>query len=163
MSTFENDNYRWRETYFIMFSSENRPTVTQVQQELGGLCHRFELIGLQADDQGRFESVTLKAPDDFAALDICFLEGEEVLEQRLAIAKEVEHNCGPDERHQVEMLQQCDARLDVLHFQDVAAGHIPGEDDSEEMHDPGALLIVLEALVELTSGVAVDPQSGSIC
>ena len=36
------------------------------------------------------------------------------------------------------------------------------EDEADEMLDPSALLIVLDALVELTGGVGVDPQSGTL-
>ena len=48
--------------------------------------------------------------------------------------------------------------LVLIHFAEVA----DGADDSDEMLDPSALLLVLEALVQLTGGVGVDPQSGSL-
>jgi hypothetical protein len=63
----------------------------------------------------------------------------------------------------LKKLQKFDARFDVLHFQDVAAGDSSGDDDEmEEMFDPSALLLVLDALVDLTAGIAVDPQSGTM-
>ena len=65
-----------------------------------------------------------------------------------------------DEEAQLKRVQACDARIDVLHFeQRIAAGE---PDEQEEMFDPSALLIVLETLVDLCDGVAVDPQSGTI-
>jgi len=47
----------------------------------------------------------------------------------------------------------------VLHFERVA--EMP-EEEEDEMLDPSALLIGLEALAKLTDGLAVDPQSGTI-
>src|SRR5438045_9194744 len=32
MSTFENDRYRWRETYFLLFDSTKRPAMEQVRK-----------------------------------------------------------------------------------------------------------------------------------
>ena len=30
MSLFENDEYRWRETYFVLFHEENRPSADAI-------------------------------------------------------------------------------------------------------------------------------------
>jgi hypothetical protein len=65
-----------------------------------------------------------------------------------------------EERAKLARLRSFDARFDLLHFEQVTGGR--GADDLDEMLDPSALLIVLEALVELTGGVGVDPQSGSL-
>jgi hypothetical protein len=167
MSTFENPAYRWRETYFVMFDGRKRPTVSQLEAVLAELNDRFELQNLQADDEGRFESVTLVSPDDFAALDICFLQGDEVAEQAAQFAKEMKGS-GADPA-ELKRLAAATARLDVLHFQDVASGITSGmaggdaeEDELDEMFDPSALLVVLDGLVELTGGVAIDPQTGTL-
>jgi hypothetical protein len=169
MSTFENQGYRWRETYFVLFDINNRPTVSQVEAALAVLNDRFELQNLQADDEGRFESVTLMSPDDFAALDICFLQGDEVDEQVAQLNKDMRKS--GEDKSQLKKLAAANARLDVLHFQDVLSGMAGGaitkdgegdEDELDEMFDPSALLIVLDALVELTEGVAVDPQTGTL-
>ena len=64
------------------------------------------------------------------------------------------------ERAKVERLAQCEARFDLLHFEHV--GEQESDEDPDEMLDPSALLIVLDALVELTSGVGVDPASGTL-
>ena len=37
MSLFENDEYRWRETFFVLFKEEKRPTVEAVLESLGTL------------------------------------------------------------------------------------------------------------------------------
>ena len=31
MSMFDNDNYQWRETFFVFFGAENRPAAAQVE------------------------------------------------------------------------------------------------------------------------------------
>jgi hypothetical protein len=163
VSTFENPAYRWRETYFVLLDANDRPTVSQVEAALALLNDRFELQNLQADDEGRFEAVTLVSPDDFAALDICFLQGDEVDEQVAQLAKEMKQN-GSD-KTEVKKIAAATARLDVLHFQDVASGiesaSSTDDENLEEMFDPSALLVVLEALVDLTGGIAVDPQTGT--
>ena len=43
MSLFENDEYRWRETYFVMLKSESHPTGEAVQSVLKRLNRRYEL------------------------------------------------------------------------------------------------------------------------
>lgn len=161
MSMFENNQYRWRETYFVLFHSSKRPTLERLQQTLGGLNNRFTLTNLSADDAGRAESLTVLSPDDFAALDICYLEGEEVLEQGASLADEMETpTCRPEERDKLKRIRQCDSRFDVLHFEQVV--DFGDEDEGEEMLDPTALLVVLDALVQLTDGIAVDPQAGTM-
>ena len=62
----------------------------------------------------------------------------------------------------LEKLRKFDGRFDVLHFEQVGE---PGEDDDEEsdnMLDPSALLLVLDVLAELTGGIAIDPQTGTM-
>ncbi len=166
MSMFENSQYRWRETYFVLFESGNRPTLTAVEQALSELNENYEVTNLSADEQGRFDSLTLLSPEDFAALDICFTSGIEVLEQGAALAEEVgPAACQPGEKDPAErdatrQLKQCDARFDVLHFEQIPAMPEDGEDD--EILDPSALLLVLTALARITGGIAVDPQAGAV-
>lgn len=161
MSTFEQENYRWRETYFVLFDATNRPQIGEVEQALRGLSSHFDLANLEADELGRFESVTLLAPDDFAALDISYLEGDEVLEHIAQLAEELIHTAeSPEEKEKLSRLPMLTARFDVMHFQQVASEG--DEDEADEMFDPSALIVVLEALSQLTGGVGVDPQSGSL-
>ena len=44
-----------------------------------------------------------------------------------------------------------------MHFEQVIDG-----DEGDEMFDPSALLLVIEALTELTGGIGIDPQSGTL-
>ena len=161
MSMFENDQYRWRETYFVLFDSANVPPMKQVEQSLASLGGRYTLANLRADAAGRLESLTVLAPDDFAALDICYVEGDEVKEQVDALADELKGlEMRTEDRAKIERIRKCDARFDVLHFEQLT--DFEQEDDLDEMLDPSALLIVIDALVKLTGGIAVDPQSGAL-
>lgn len=160
MTSFESDEFQWRETYFVLFESSRRPTLASVEHTLRDLSDRFELRDIEADDEGLFESATLLAPDDYAALDISYLEGEDVLAQGAALFDEMKPSVAGNapERAKLARLTRCNARLDVMHFEQM----VESEDGEEEMLDPSALLIVLEALAKLTGGIGVDPQSGSL-
>ncbi|HTU24121.1 MAG TPA: hypothetical protein VMF30_01910 [Pirellulales bacterium] len=161
MSTFERDNFQWRETYFVLFDTVKRPSLSRVEKALKGLNSRFRLTAGVADDDGHFESLTLLSPDDYAALDISYVSGDEVREQGESLYQELKSSVADEhERAQLARLPKCDARFDLFHFEELTAG--TGGDDPDEMLDPSALLVVLEALARLTKGVGVDPQSGTL-
>jgi len=160
MSTFEDSRYRWRETYFVLFDARRRPTLKQTADALMALNKRFQLSNAGDDGHGRIDSLTLVSPDDFAALDICYAEGEEVLEQTAALVEEFK-KLGAEKPPSLtwEQLRACDGRFDVLHFEQVVEES--DEEADDEILDPGALLLVLDALAKLTGGVAIDPQAGT--
>ena len=161
MSTFEREEFKWRETYFVLFDSAKRPTLKKVERMLHNLSPRFQLSNPLADDDGRFESITVFSPDDYAALDISFISGEEVVEQTAALEEELKGGAAdPEERAKLARLKKFDARFDLLHFEQTT-GEEP-EEEGDEILDPSMLLIVLDAVVELTDGVGVDPQSGTL-
>ncbi len=163
MSMFENSQYRWRETYFVLFSLAKRPTLQTVEGALAALSGRYTLSNGWADASGLFESLTLLSPDDFSALDICFTGGAEVLEHGDSLAKEIEPAaCGVSEKAACERIPQCDARFDVLHFEQVFDRPGLEDDEPDEVLDPSALLLVLDALATLTDGITVDPQTGTV-
>jgi|YNPNPStandDraft_1061719.scaffolds.fasta_scaffold63831_2 hypothetical protein len=159
MSMFEDTRYRWCETYFVLFDVRNRPTLDQVEKTLQRLKCRLIFRNQEADPRGRFSSMTVLSPDDFAALDICYTSGKEVTEEAEELFREL---TGPDsskgERARLEKLRRATARFEILHFEQV----LDEEDDEQEMFDPSTLLIVLETLAKLTDGIAVDPQSGTL-
>ncbi|MCC7084676.1 MAG: hypothetical protein IT427_06685 [Pirellulales bacterium] len=159
MSTFENHDYKWRETYIVLFHAQRRPTLEKVQQRLVDLNSRFELVNPEADEKGRFQSITIQSPQDFAAMDICYDDGSEVLEQAAELQRELKSAASADERPKIAGLANCDAKFDVLHFEQVTG---EASDDEDDMLDPSALLGVLNVLADLTSGMAIDPQSGSL-
>lgn len=160
MSLFERPSeYRWRETYFVLFKSEDRPLRETVEAALRKLDKRYEL-DMRVTDSERFESCTLISPHDFAAMDITYIEGEEVREHIEEVLEDLRGGAhSPEEKAKIKRVPECDARFDVYHFEqvDAAAG-----DEEEEFFDPGSVLIVMERLAEICNGVAVDPQSGSV-
>jgi len=160
MSTFEDPHYRWRETYFVLFDVKKRPKLQTVAKAIQALNNRYELRNLNADSHGRVESLTVVSPEDYAALDICFTSGEEVREQGAALVADLKKFAGDTGAEIPEKkILSFNGQFDVLHFERVA--EMP-EEEEDEMLDPSALLIVLEALAKLTDGLAVDPQSGTI-
>lgn len=161
MSMFDNAQYRWRETYFVLFDAARRPTLKAIKTRLAALNSRYVLTNCRADKHGRFESLSVLSPEDFAALDISYLSGEEVREQARALARELRRDgSGGEDSVTLKRLAQADARFDVLHFEMLTDAE--SEEEDEEMFDPSMLLIVLEALAGLTDGIAVDPQSGTV-
>lgn len=157
MSTFERDNYQWRETYFVMFEARRRPQLNRVRDALRKLGDEFELIDLTAEEEdGSFESVTVLAPADLSAVDVSYLSGEEVTSEAARLAKELGAMLDPATK---KRLAACDARFDIMHFEHVTE-ESSGEPD--EAFDPSALLMVLDALTQLTDGIGIDPQSGAV-
>lgn len=174
MSTFDNEDYKWRETYFVLFDSSKRPSLKRTQKMLRSLSDRYVLVNLEADEQGRFNSLTVLAPDNNAALDISFVSGEEVLVQtatmiedmKLELADKGDKGDEEDQENDPDIekyvrLAKCDARFEVMHFERVFDSGFSDE-EPDDMLDPGALLLILDALVELCDGVGVDPQSGTL-
>jgi hypothetical protein len=161
MSLFENPEYHWRETFFVLFDESRRPPAEEIKSALECLGGNLEVTDLRADENGRIESLTIYAPDDFAAMDVSCTTGDEVAEQVPELLKEVEPNIETDEeKSKFRQLTECTARLDVFHFQHQS--NDAGEEPSEEFMDPGGLLVVLERLGEICNGVVVDPQSGGL-
>jgi len=160
MSMFENDKYRWRETYFVLFDSKKRPSLKEVRKALSRMDGSLLMTNLNATDEGAFESLTLLATDDFAALDICYLDGDEVREHTEQLIDELSGpGCEPDSKEQIEQIRLCNARFDVLHFEQIADFI---EDEPEGMLDPSTLLLVLNTLAKLCGGTAIDPQGGIV-
>ena len=138
MLTFENDQYKWRETYFVLFDSAKQPTLARLSKALLALNPRFELSNAVADDDGKFESLTLHSPQDYAAMDISYLTGEEVQQQVEQLVEELRGTASDaDERAKIARLAQYDGRLDILHFEQVVPGEGGGGDEEgEELLDP---------------------------
>jgi hypothetical protein len=157
MSLFEDSRYRWRETYFVLFDRSNRPSLQSFERMMESIPGRFELTNSQQDAEGLIESATILSPGDFAALDVSFIGGEEVVEQTTKIVDEVKP-ADADEKKKLARLAAATGRLDVMHFERISGD--TDSDEPDEMFDPSALLILLDHLIELTDGVAFDPQAG---
>lgn len=177
-SETNNDELHWRETYFILFPHNRRPTLKQVASALTVANRRFQLENPESDEGGLIESLLVESPEDHAAVEISYEVGEAVVEQNLEWAKQLQKIIPAD---QLQELIKSDARLDVAHFERVRSGALgdpeeeamlfdsgyPGEfgedeDDPYEMLDPTCLLTVVDTLASLTGGLTFDPASGEI-
>ena len=159
MSLFENDQYRWRETFFVLFKETNRPTVETTLESLRSLGGGYELAATHPNEGGQFESLTLVSAADYSGMDISYVSGEEVQEQIQELRQELDvGDLTEEEQLRFDRLTEFTARFDVFHFERL----VPGTDDEEEVMDPGSLLLVLENLASVVEGVGVDPQSGTL-
>lgn len=158
MSLFENDLYQWRETYFVLFQDTTRPQADDVVKAITQQDGRFEVTQVVANDAGQLESLTLRSPEDSSAMDITYVDGEEVGEQVEELLRTMARSTvDSDDRDKMNFLGDCNARYDIFHFEEVTFE----ADEADEILDPGALLLVMERLAGLCQGVGIDPQSGS--
>lgn len=152
MSLFEDSNYEYRETYFVLFDKKNLPSATQLIDAIKSLGSRYQ-IGEHNEEDGAFESMSVVSQHDFSAMDIAYLEGEEVESQIVELQDQFKKTTvTKDETDKLAKLKDFTARFDVFHFEKVTG-------QSDDIMDPGALLIVLAKLSEICDGVAVDPQT----
>jgi len=162
MSLFENGEFQWRETFFVLFDQDQRPTGQQMRQAIEKLGDRLTVSEFRQDDKGRFESMTVLAPDDFSAMDVSCVSGDEVKEQVPELVKELRPNLDlPEDEEQLTLISGATARLDIFHFEQHSFS-FDSDGAEEDFMDPGGLLIVLRQLAELCGGVVVDPQSASV-
>jgi len=169
MSLFDDDHFRWRETYFVFLKSIARPTAESVVEAVSSLNPNFDLQRIRSDEEGRFESMTVVSSDAYSAIDISYVQGDEVEEQIAALSTEMLPLIDePEERKCFDRLADFDGRFDLLHFEQITEAseeEFSTEEDEDElggMLDPGALLMVLDAMSELCDGVGIDPQSNSV-
>ncbi len=164
MSLFENESYQWRETYFILLRDENQPSAQDVQAALQQLDPRFQLRDLRADENGRFESLTLEAPDDYSAMDISLVRGDEVVEQTNEIKAELlKSAASAEEKKLIRQLGDYRCRFDIYHFEQlVFVGRESSDDEGDDFLDPGAVLTVMQKIAQLCHGVIVDPQANCL-
>lgn len=158
MSLFEDKNYQYRETYFLLFKKENRPEADKIESALSELGPKYETVEVRNND-GVFEAMTVRSPYDFSAMDITYVEGPDVVAQvgDLMEAMQTTTLTG-DDRKKLSKVNGADARFEIYHFEQV--GDTPeGLDDNL---DPGGLLLVLDKLSELCDGVGIDPSSNSL-
>lgn len=156
MSLFGNPRYQYRETYFILFDKENRPSGDDLIAAIKELGDRYEIKEVHHDQKQELESMTVIAPSDFAGLDLTYVEGEEVAEQVAELNEQFKTTTlTGDEMKKIARLGNCRARFDVLHFEEVT-----GSD--EDFLDPGMLLTVVEKIAGLCDGVGIDRDSLTI-
>jgi hypothetical protein len=127
------DELFWLETYFIMFPSSRRPTLSQVEHALAGAVPRLHLENLAADDDGLFASLLVESPEDHAAVEVSYEMGDAVIEQNLEWAKQLQKQLSPK---QLQQMLTADARLDIAHFERVEAGTLRKEPKSPSEGKP---------------------------
>ncbi|MGI9456403.1 MAG: hypothetical protein ACR2NU_07565 [Aeoliella sp.] len=162
----DGEQLAWRETYFILFSVDDRPTMSQVESAIHDANKRLKVENLEANDDGLFTSGLVQAPEDNAAMEVSYESGEMVIEQSAELAKQLQKQIDGD---QLAQLVRADARLDIMHFERLPEGsdEFATEDDGDdellvEALDPASLITVVEALAQLTGGIAIDPAAGDI-
>ena len=155
MSLFEDSNYEYRETYFVLFDQKKLPSAEALFAAIHGLGSRYQIIE-QNEEDGAFESMSVVSQQDFSAMDIAYLEGEEVESQIVELQEQFKKTTvTKEETEKLAKLKNFNARFDIFHFE-----RVTGEPDN--ILDPGGLLIVLAKLSEMCDGIAVDPQSLSL-
>ena len=157
MSLFEDEQYQYRETYFLLFDKANLPSTETLQTALKTLGPRYETIDVKRNDSG-FESLTVRSPYDFSAMDITYVEGDEVTQQIAELMDDLRTTTlGPDDYARVARLEEANARFDIFHFEQADTAS-----ENDEFLDPGGLLIVIDKIAELCQGVGIDPSSNSL-
>ena len=101
---------------------------------VASLRGHFQVASGEADGQGRIESLTIHSPQDYAALEIDYLAGDEVREEGESLAAGMKPGEGVDSK-KLARLSTLDARFDLMHFEAVPDDD---PDDPDEMFDPGA-------------------------
>jgi hypothetical protein len=160
MSLFDDPNYRWRDTFLVLFDDKQRPTIELAQsaiQQIG----KFEMQNFSESESRHVESMTITSSVDLIGLEILYVAGAEVVEETEALVLELAEDAlllGNEDS--LTQLSTANARFDILHFEKITENsNEPSGDD--ELLDPGSLLAVTAALAGLVNGVAVDPSSAS--
>jgi hypothetical protein len=130
------DELFWLETYFIMFPSSRRPTLSQVEHALSEADPRLQLENLAADEDGLFASLLVESREDHAAVEVSYEMGDAVIEQNLEWAKQLQKQLSPK---QLQQMLTADARLDVAHFERVEAGTLRKEPKAPQADKPAKL------------------------
>jgi hypothetical protein len=160
MSLFDDPNYRWRDTFLVLFDDEQRPTVDlalSAIQQIG----KFEVRNSSESESQHIESITITSNVDLTGLEILYVAGAEVVEETEALVVELTEDAMLlGQENALVQLSAANARFDILHFEKITENSNELSDDDELM-DPGSLLTVTAALADLVNGVAVDPSSAS--
>ena len=157
MSLFEDNRFVYRDTFFVYLKREDRPHVEQVKEFLAEMGDKYATSNLK-DNDGLLDSMTIHSPQDYSAMDVTYLEGEEVIEQVHEMMNDFKlMTLTGEDQKKLTIFQECDARFDVFHFEQVAEGQ-----EGDEFLDPGGLLLVMSNLAELCKGVSLDPQSQTL-
>ena len=157
MSTFEDDRYQWRETYFVLFDPAKKPLLHEIRKELELMFRSLEVREAMTDERGGVESLSVASYDDFAAIDLIYQCGEHVVTETNAITEEMLLSTSSKNRKKFEQVREYRARLDVLHFEQMEPIN-----PSEPQEDPVFTFATFPNAVSLNekSQVAKNPFAG---
>ncbi len=157
MSLFEDSRYQYRDTFFVFFDRQKRPTTEQIVAALESMGDRYQIANVHQTDSG-FESLSVISPYDCSAMDIVYEEGDEVMLQVQDLMDEFRSiTLSADDAAKLGRVQSANARFDIYHFE-----RVDSDESGDDLLDPGGLLIVMQKLGELVDGVGLDPQSQSL-
>ena len=163
MSLFDNPEYRWRETYLLFHKKKQRPSVDKIRQAIESIRGSYQIDQMTGTEEGAFESATLFAEEAFAAIDMSYIEDDQIAEQILEVQQEMREVLeDPEDLAKLESLREYDARIDLLHFERLSGAFSDDDEDLNSCFDPSALLAVAEKWTLLTGGVCLDPASATI-
>lgn len=159
MSLFEDSRFQWRETYFVLFDSQQRPTPATVKRALQELKAGLNITETAESEDGFLEAMTVLSHIDSSGMFLSYVDGDEVKELLAELKKEFRGQpLTAEEKAKYDRMMLSNAKFDVFHFEEL--GDALDEDDGPL--DPGTLLLVLARLAKLCHGVALDPQSGGL-
>ena len=158
MSLFDDPDYGWRETYFVLFERARRPEAEATAAWIEQLKQRWDVDQIRFDEHGRLESLTLRDAAASAGMDVCYVAGRDVRQQVSEFLEERAHETGTGPDDLAARLAPCDARFEVYHFERQTGG----ASSDEAGLDPTALFELLQRLVRFCDGVAIDPQSATV-
>ncbi len=166
---FENPEYEWRETLFVLFDGRQHPPLTEAEKK--SLVAEAEFSFLEVEKaktapDGQLKSLLFLSPETDSAVELQYREGRTVLEQSRAFYESIRAILDNEERQQWQKIMQLPSCYELIYFEKPTgeirlAEEFPDEDEMS-FYDPGALLFLMENLARRTHGTAVDPQSGMI-
>ena len=114
-----------------------RPRARSLVETLGRSGERLQVSEVRTDGRGLIESLTVRSPDDYSAMDITYVSGDEVTDQAVELAQELTASGEAGAKKALlTRLSRCSARLDIYHFEQTVGLGPEGEDEADLM-DPG--------------------------
>ncbi|MDO4549791.1 MAG: hypothetical protein Q4C96_00895 [Planctomycetia bacterium] len=166
-SFFNNPEYEWRETFFIMFNEKKCSRLTS--ERISGMLKDSPYSSLEvkifgAAAEGGFRRILFSSPLNKAVVEVYFHQGESVLRQSREFYDGLYAILDMSERLKWQEILNFTACYELVYFEyfvkPLKIAEEFSEDDSN--YDPGMLLFLLEKLTHHSHGVALDPQSGMI-
>jgi len=114
---FDDNRFCWRETYLVMLRAEKRPVISELVQRLKKLHNRYDIRNIRSD-MGCLISLCVVAPNDGAAVELLYREGDEVRREFAVLADELErHEPTGKECKKIASAREFDAKIEVMHFE----------------------------------------------